>query len=180
MKWRWSVIPVYIKQVRNILTLVAMRRFTCLGAYMTEMLCPVSYTHLDVYKRQAYHLGWMLDPLPGKLRDVNQAVYPADVYKRAERGQRFDNAAIVLTSFNVVPYLFGLDSLLFVQNHLDRTDYFTPLHIYVDDTDRQLLANQWRKIAHKTVVRQRGRYEHPQAVDQHNHATLDDLEHLTA
>ena len=121
------------------------------------------------------HFAGVLDALPGKLRDMDHAVYAAEVHKCAVGGERFHRAGVFLAFFDLVPEGFVRGFSFFTQDGADGTDRALLLLVHVDDAELHGLLD---KLAELCVTRQTGERagnEHAHAFGVDQNAALDSV-----
>ena len=101
------------------------------------------------------HLGRVVDPAPGHVGDVQQAVDAAEVDEGAVLGEVLDDALDDLAFLELVERLLLLLGALLLEHGLARQhDVAAPL-VDLDDLQAELLADAGFQVAHGPDVDQR-------------------------
>ena len=87
-------------------------------------------------------LGRVLDAAPGQLRDVNHAVYAADVYECAVGSQGLNGAVVLVADLDGVPDLLSSSLASLPLDLTDRTNNALALTVDLGDIEGLLGLNQ--------------------------------------
>ena len=122
------------------------------------------------------HLGRVIDPAPGDIGDVQQAVDAAEVDERTVIGDVLDDAVDHLTLFEVLHQFLALLGAGLFQNRTARHHDVAAAAIHLEDLERLRIVHQRRDVADRTDVDLRARQEGDRAVEVDGEAALDLVE----
>ena len=135
---------------------------------------PVDVEHLHVQLlADAHHVGGVSDAPPRHVRDVQQAVQPAQVDEGAEIGDVLDDAGPHLAHQQFLDQGFALLSALGLQDHAPRYNDVAASLVQLDDLEVVDVANQVLDVGHPAQGDLRARQEGVHAHEIHGHAALD-------
>src|SRR5690606_16387190 len=114
-----------------------------------------------------HHLARVPDAAPAHVRDVQQAVHPAQVDERTEVGDVLDHAAAHLADLELLLQRLTLDLALRLQQHAAADDDVAPALVELDDLEVVRLADQVLDVRDPAQRDLRPRQEgvHPHEVD---------------
>src|SRR6516165_10862904 len=121
-------------------------------------------------------LGRMIDPPPGDVGDVQQAVDAAEVNERTVIGDVLDDAVDYLTLFQVLHQFLALFGTGLFQNRAARHHDVAAAPIHFQDLERLRIVHQGRHVADRTYVHLRTRQEGYGAVEVDSEPALDLVE----
>src|SRR5580698_8563902 len=122
------------------------------------------------------HFGRVIDPAPGDIGDVQQAVDAAEVNERTVIGDVLDDAVDHLTLFEVLHQFLALLGAGLFQNRAARHHDVAAAAIHLEDLERLRIVHQRGDIADRADVDLRARQEGDRAVEVDGEATLDLVE----
>src|ERR1700761_9632537 len=122
------------------------------------------------------HLGRVIDPAPGDIGDVEQAVDAAEVDERTVVGDVLDDAVDHLTLFEVLHQLLALLGTGLFQNRAARHHDVAAAAIHLEDLERLRVVHQRSNVADRTDIDLRARQEGDRAVEVDREAALDLVE----
>src|SRR6185437_16182662 len=122
------------------------------------------------------HLGRVVDPAPGDIGDVEQAVDAAEINERTVVGDVLDHAVDHLTLFEVLHQLLTLFSAGLLQNRAARHHDVAAATVHLQDLERLRIVHQRRDVADRTDIDLRARQEGHSAVEIDGEAALDLVE----
>src|SRR5260370_28364449 len=122
------------------------------------------------------HLGRVIDPAPGDIGDVQQAVDAAEINERTVIGDVLDHAVDHLTLFEVLHQLLALLGAGLFQNRAARHHDVAAAAIHLEDLERLRIVHQGCYVADRTDVDLRARQEGHRAVEIDGEAALDLVE----
>src|SRR4051812_10804597 len=130
------------------------------------------------------YLRRMLDPPPGEVGDVQQAVDAAEIDERAVVGDVLDDALDRRAFLERREQRLALGTGRLLEHRAARDDHVVPLAVELDDLEVHLLAFVRRRILHRTQVDERAGKEGTDALGHDGEAALhlagDDALHLLA
>src|SRR6202521_4463435 len=121
-------------------------------------------------------LGRVIDPAPGDIGDVQQAVDAAKVDERTVIGDVLDHAVDHLTLFEVLHQLLALLGAGLFQNRAARHHDVAAAAIHLENLERLRIVHQRRDVADRADIDLRARQERYRAVEIDGKATLDLIE----
>src|SRR6185437_10860236 len=122
------------------------------------------------------HLGRVIDPAPGDIGDVEQAVDAAEVDERTVIGDVLDHAVDHLTLFEVLHQFLALLGAGFFQHGAARHHDVAAAAIHLEDLERLRVVHQRRDVADRADIDLRARQERHRAVEVDREAALDLVE----
>src|SRR3954447_1684772 len=122
------------------------------------------------------HLGRVIDPAPGDIGDVEQAVDAAEINERTVIGDVLDDAVDHLTLFEVLHQLLALLGAGLFENRAARHHDVAAAAIHLQNLERLRIVHQGRDVADRTNVDLRTRQEGGRAVEVDGKAALDLVE----
>src|SRR5205085_2583364 len=122
------------------------------------------------------HLGRVIDPAPGDIGDVQQAVDAAEVYECTVIGDVLDHAVDHLTLFEVLHQLLALLGAGLFQNRAARHHDVAAAAIHLEDLERLRVVHQRRNVADRADVDLRARQEGHSTIEIDGEAALDLVE----
>src|SRR3984957_16472114 len=122
------------------------------------------------------NLGRVIDPAPGDIGDVQQAVDAAEIDERTVIGDVLDDAVDDLTFFEILHQFLALLGAGLFQHGAARHDDVAAATIHLEDLERLLVGLQWRHVADRPDVDLRARQEGHCAVEIDGEAALDLVE----
>jgi hypothetical protein len=105
------------------------------------------------------HFGRMIDPAPGDIGDVQQAVDAAEIDERTVIGDVLDHAVDHLTLFEVLHQLLALLGAGLFQNRAARHHDVAAAAIHLEDLERLRIVHQRRDVADRADIDLRARQE---------------------
>ncbi len=118
----------------------------------------------------------MIDPPPGDIGDVQEAVDAAEVDERTVIGDVLDHAVDDLTLFEILHQFLALFGAGFFQNRAARHHDVAAAAIHLEDLERLRVVHQRRDVADRTDIDLRTRQEGDCAVEVDGEAALDLVE----
>ena len=122
------------------------------------------------------HLGRVIDPAPGDIGDVEQAVDAAEINERTVVGDVLDHAVDHLTLFEVLDQFLALFGAGLFENRAARHHDVAAAAIHLEDLERLRVVHQRRNVADRTDVDLRARQEGNGTVEVDGEAALDLVE----
>src|SRR5262249_12122828 len=122
------------------------------------------------------HLGRMIDPPPGDIGDVQQAIDAAEIDERAVVGDVLDHAVDDLALFEVLHQLLPLFGAGFFQHGAARYDDIAAPAIHFKNLERLRIVHQRRHVADRPDVDLRARQESNRTVEVDSEAAFDLIE----
>src|SRR6202040_3359527 len=122
------------------------------------------------------HLGRVIDPAPGDIGDVQQAVDAAEVHERTVIGDVLDHAVDDLTLFEVLHQFLALLGAGLFQHGTARHHDVAAAAIHFQDLERLRIVHQRADVADRADVDLRTRQEGHGAVEIDGEAALDLVE----
>src|SRR6187397_2573998 len=122
------------------------------------------------------HLGRVIDPAPGDIGDVEQAVDAAEINERTVIGDVLDHAVDHLPLFEVLHQLLALLGAGLFENRAARHHDVAAATIHLEDLERLRVVHQRSDVADRANVDLRTRQEGHRAVEIDGEATLDLVE----
>src|SRR5580704_4468354 len=122
------------------------------------------------------HLGRVIDPSPGDIGDVQQAVDAAEVDERAVIGDVLDDAVDDLALFEVLHQFLALLGAGLFQHGAARHHDVAAAAIHLQDLERLRIVHQRCDVADRADVDLRARQEGDRAVEVDGEAALDLVE----
>src|SRR4051812_15162435 len=122
------------------------------------------------------HLGRVIDPAPGDIGDVEQAVDAAEINERTVIGDVLDHAVDHLALFEVLHQFLALLGAGFFENRAARHHDVAAAAIHFQDLERLRIVHQRRDVADRADIDLRTRQEGNRAVEIDGEATLDLVE----
>src|SRR5213078_778948 len=122
------------------------------------------------------HLGRVIDPAPGDIGDVQQAVDAAEIDERAVVGDVLDHAVDHLTLFKILHQFLALFGAGFLENRAARHHDVAAAAIHLEDLERLRIVHQRCNIADRADIDLRARQEGHRAVEIDGEAALDLVE----
>ena len=122
------------------------------------------------------HLGRVIDPAPGDIGDVQQAVDAAEVDERTVIGDVLDDAVDDLTLFEVLHQFLALLGAGLFEHRAARHHDVAAAAIHLEDLERLRIVHQRRDVADRADVDLRARQEGHRAVEIDGEAALDLVE----
>src|SRR6202047_2447222 len=120
--------------------------------------------------------GRVIDPAPGEIGDVQQAVDAAEVDERTVIGDVLDHAVDDLTLFEVLHQLLALLGAGLFENRTARHHDVAAAAVHLEDLERLRVVHQRTDVADRTNVHLRARQERHGAVEVDREAALDLVE----
>ena len=121
-------------------------------------------------------LGRVIDPAPGDVGDMQQAVDAAEIHERTVIGDVLDHAVDHLTLFEVLHQFLALLGAGLFQHGAARHHDVAAAAIHLEDLERLRIVHQRRDVADRTNVDLRARQEGHRAVEIDGEAALDLVE----
>ena len=122
------------------------------------------------------HFGRVIDPAPGDIGDVQQAVDAAEVDERTVIGDVLDDAVDDLTLFEVLHQFLALFGAGLFENRAARHHDVAAAAIHLEDLERLRIVHQRCDVADRADVDLRARQEGHCAVEIDGEAALDLVE----
>src|SRR3954469_6647649 len=122
------------------------------------------------------HLGRVIDPPPGDIGDVKQAIDAAEINERTVIGDVLDHAVDHLTFFEVLHQLLALLGAGLFENRAARHHDVAAAAVHLEDLERLRVVHQRRDVADRTDVDLRARQERHGTVEIDREAALDLVE----
>src|SRR5882672_2471111 len=122
------------------------------------------------------HVGRVIDPAPGDIGDVQEAVDAAEVNERTVIGDVLDHAVDHLTLFEVLHQLLALLGAGLFENRAARHHDVAAAAIHLEDLERLRVVHQRRNVADRPDVDLRTRQEGNRAIEIDGKAALDLVE----
>src|SRR5882757_5746183 len=122
------------------------------------------------------HFGRVIDPPPGDIGDVKQAVDAAEIDERAVIGDVLDHAVDDLTLFEILHQFLALFGAGLFQHGAARHHDVAATAIHLEDLERLRIVHQRRDIADRTDIDLRARQEGYRTVEVDGEAALDLVE----
>src|SRR5437588_190862 len=111
------------------------------------------------------HFGRVVDPAPGDIGDVKQAVDAAEINERTVIGDVLDHAVDHLTFFEVLHQFLALLGAGLFENRAARHHDVAAAAIHLEDLERLRVVHQRSDVADRTDVDLRTRQERYRAVE---------------
>src|SRR6267154_2158395 len=118
------------------------------------------------------HLGRVIDPAPGDIGDVQEAVDAAEINERTVIGDVLDHAVDHLTLFEVLHQFLALLGAGLFENRAARHHDVAAAAVHLEDLERLRIVHQRRDVADRTDVDLRARQEGDRAVEVDREAAL--------
>src|SRR6185295_13259055 len=166
-------------RVQRILRLDALPRIVqqLLHAERNAVGLVVDLDDLDLHGlADGEHLGRVVDPAPGDIGDVQEAVDAAEINERTVIGDVLDHAVDHLTLFEVLHQLLALLGAGLFENRAARHHDVAAAAIHLQDLERLRIVHQRCDVADRTDVDLRARQEGDSAVEVDGEAALDLVE----
>src|SRR6202158_2176905 len=122
------------------------------------------------------HFGRVIDPAPGDIGDVQQAVDAAEVDERTVIGDVLDDAVDDLAFLEILHQFLALFGAGLFQNRAARHHDVAAAAIHLEDLERLRIVHQRRDVADRADIDLRARQERYRAVEIDGKATLDLIE----
>ena len=122
------------------------------------------------------NLGRVIDPAPGDVGDVQQAVDAAEVDERTVIGDVLDHAVDDLTLFEVLHQFLALFGAGLFENRAARHHDVAAAAIHLEDLERLRIVHQRSDVADRADIDLRARQEGHRAVEIDGEAALDLVE----
>src|SRR5437879_8152592 len=122
------------------------------------------------------HFGRVIDPAPGDIGDVQQAVDAAEIHERAVIGDVLDDAVDDLAFFDILHQFLALLGAGLFQHGAARYHDVAAAAIHLEDLERLRIVHQRRDIADRADIDLRARQEGYRAVEIDGKAALDLIE----
>src|SRR5579883_60510 len=123
------------------------------------------------------HLGRVIDPPPGDIGDVQQAIDAAEIDERAVVGDVFHHPVDHLALFEILHQLLALLGASLFKHGAPRHDDIAAAAIHFEDLKRLRLVHQGRDVADRPNVDLRARQEGNGAVEIDREAALHLIEY---
>src|SRR3981189_3177910 len=137
----------------------------------------VDLDDLDLHRlTDREHLGRVIDPPPGDIGDVQQAVDAAEINERTVIGDVLDHAVDHLTLFEVLHQFLALLGTGLFENRAARHHDVAAAAIHLEDLERLRVVHQRRDVADRADIDLRARQERHRAVEVDGEAALDLIE----
>src|SRR5207302_2268925 len=122
------------------------------------------------------HFGRVVDPAPGDIGDVKQAVDAAEINERTVIGDVLDHAVDHLTFFEVLHQFLALLGAGLFENRAARHHDVAAAAIHLEDLERLRVVHQRSDVADRADIDLRARQEGNGAVEVDGEAALDLVE----
>ena len=122
------------------------------------------------------NLGRVIDPAPGDIGDVQQAVDAAEIDERTVIGDVLDDAVDDLTFFEILHQFLALLGAGLFQHGAARHHDVAAAAIHLEDLERLRIVHQRRDVADRPDIDLRARQEGHRAVEIDGEAALDLIE----
>src|SRR5207237_1277024 len=121
-------------------------------------------------------LGRVIDPPPGDIGDVQQAIDAAEINERAVIGDVLDHAVDHLTLFEVLHQFLALLGAGLFENRAARHHDVAAVAVHLEDLERLRIVHQRRDVADRADIDLRARQEGHRTVEIDGEAALDLVE----
>src|SRR3984957_5120426 len=122
------------------------------------------------------HFGRVIDPAPGDIGDVQQAVDAAKIHERTVIGDVLDHAVDHLALFEILHQFLALFGAGLFENRAARHHDVAAAAIHLEDLERLRIVHQRCDVADRADVDLRARQEGDRAVEVDGEAALDLVE----
>src|SRR5229473_7666886 len=122
------------------------------------------------------HFGRVIDPAPGDIGDVQQAVDAAEIDERTVIGDVLDHTVDDLTLFEILHQFLALFGAGLFENRAARHHDVAAAAIHLEDLERLRIVHQRRDVANRADIDLRARQEGHRAVEIDGEAALDLIE----
>src|SRR6476469_8206431 len=122
------------------------------------------------------HFGRVIDPAPGNIGDVQEAVDAAEVDERTVIGDVLDHAVDHLTLFEVLHEFLALLGAGLFQNGAARHHDVAAAAIHLEDLEWLRVVHEWRDVADRADIDLRTRQEGHRTIEVDGKAALDLVE----
>src|SRR3984957_7480 len=122
------------------------------------------------------HFGRVIDPAPGDIGDVQQAVDAAKIHERTVIGDVLDDAVDDLTLLEILDQFLALFGAGFFQNGTARNHDVAAAPIHLEDLEGLRIVHQRRDVADRPDIDLGARQERHCAVEIDGEAALDLIE----
>src|SRR5436190_6891380 len=122
------------------------------------------------------HLGRVIDPPPGDIGDVQEAVDAAEINERTVIGDVLDHAVDHLALFEVLHQFLALLGAGLLENRAARHHDVAAAAIHLEDLERLRVVHQRSDVADRTDIDLRTRQEGDSSVEIDGEAALDLVE----
>src|SRR5450432_1353381 len=166
-------------RVERILRLDALPRIVqqLLHAERDTMGFVVDLDDLDLHGlADSQDFGRVIDPAPGDIGDVQQAIDAAEINERTVIGDVLDDAVDDLALFEILHQFLALFGAGLFENRAARHHDVAAAAIHLEDLERLRIVHQRRDVADRADIDLRARQEGHRAVEIDGEATLDLVE----
>src|SRR6266702_3999332 len=122
------------------------------------------------------HLGRVIDPAPGDIGDVQQAVDAAEINERTVIGDVLDHAVDDLALFEILHQFLALLGTGLFENRAARHHDVAAAAIHLEDLERLRVVHQGSYVADRADIDLRARQEGDRAIEVDGEAALDLVE----
>src|SRR5476649_2234961 len=137
----------------------------------------VDLDDLDLHRlADGQHFGRVIDPAPGDIGDVQQAVDAAEIDERTVIGDVLDDAVDDLTLFEVLHQFLALFGAGLFENRAARHHDVAAAALHLENLERLRIVHQRCDVANRPDVDLRARQERHRAVEIDGEAALDLIE----